>query len=241
MPDEREQGPSSDKVTAPAVNPVIAALEEVDPPTVIIEGFLGTSEASVYRLYHGLDNSSYVEIPKDSVVRLEPDGNGEPGAYRAFVLASGEIVSAQRQHLQAARLLEGLRGPEGLERLEWPDEPWPDERWPSWWTPVHPGLPVERPEFPRRPLEDPYACVKSAVSLFEQRIANIRYTISGQQARQEAFDATKLAFIDDLDLCMRTAFPRPWWPPNGVRFRFQTCLTPTEVINAAAVLLRVTP
>lgn len=96
-PTEERQDISS----ATAVHPVIAALEKADAPTVVIDGFLGTSKDAVVRLYHTLDTSAYVEIPREAVIHMAPHKNGEPGALRAFVRASSEILSVRRHRLRA--------------------------------------------------------------------------------------------------------------------------------------------
>jgi hypothetical protein len=90
-----------EQTSATGVHPVIAALEKADVPTVVIDGFLGTSKDGSVRLYQALDTSGYVEIPKEAVIHLEPDKEGEPGAFRAFVRASGEILSVQRTRIRA--------------------------------------------------------------------------------------------------------------------------------------------
>src|SRR4051794_1119636 len=87
--------------TATVVHPVIVALEKTDVSTVVIDGSLGTSKDAVIRLYHGLDTSAYVEIPREAVIYMEPDKDGEPGAVRAFVRASSEILSVQRNRIRA--------------------------------------------------------------------------------------------------------------------------------------------
>jgi hypothetical protein len=106
MPDKQEQSQGGKSVAdalspATAVHPVIAALEKADASTVVIEGFLGTSADAVIRLYDALDTSAYVEIPKQAVVYIEPHKNGEPGAVRAFVRASEQILSVRRWRVRA--------------------------------------------------------------------------------------------------------------------------------------------
>ena len=87
--------------SATVVHPVIAALEKADTPAVVIDGFLGTSKDGSVRIYHALDTSAYVEIPKEAVIHMQPDKSGEPGAFRAFVRASSEILSVQRNRVRA--------------------------------------------------------------------------------------------------------------------------------------------
>lgn len=94
MPDKFEQ------TSATTVHPVIAALEKADAPTVVIDGYLGTSKDAVVRLYRTLDTTAYVEIPKEALIHMEPDKSGEPGAFRAFVRASSDILSVERQRVR---------------------------------------------------------------------------------------------------------------------------------------------
>lgn len=92
----------NDISSANAIHPVIAALEKADASTVVLNGFLGTSKGAVVRLYHALDTSDYVEIPREAVIYMEPDKHGEPGAFRAFIRASSEILSVRRRRFRAA-------------------------------------------------------------------------------------------------------------------------------------------
>lgn len=87
--------------SATVVHPVIAALEKADASTVVIDGFLGTSEDGSVRIYRALDTSAYVEIPKEAVIHMQPDRSGEPGMFRAFVRASSELLSVQRYRVRA--------------------------------------------------------------------------------------------------------------------------------------------
>jgi len=86
----------------PKVHPLIAALEKCDEPTVVFQGFLGTSESTVVRLYQALDTSSYMEIPKHGLVYLEAPESGEPGEVRLFVTGSIEILEVHKRHLRAS-------------------------------------------------------------------------------------------------------------------------------------------
>jgi hypothetical protein len=105
MPNEPEQTPRDKKPpnipSITAVHPTIAALEKADASQVLIKGFLGTSKDTVVRIYEALDTSEYVEIPREAIIHLEADENGEPGAVRAFVRASHEILSVRRSHIPA--------------------------------------------------------------------------------------------------------------------------------------------
>lgn len=105
MPNEHEQTPRDKKPpsipSVTAVHPIIAALEKADASQVLIEGFLGTSKDTVVRIYEALDTSQYVEIPREAIIHLEADKNGEPGAVRAFVRTSHEILSVRRSHIPA--------------------------------------------------------------------------------------------------------------------------------------------
>jgi hypothetical protein len=85
----------------PVVNPVIAALEKADVSTVVIEGFLGESMDGSVRIYRALDTSTYVDIPKEAVITMQPGRSGEAGAFRAYVRASSEILTVQRHRVRA--------------------------------------------------------------------------------------------------------------------------------------------
>jgi hypothetical protein len=230
MSDKHEQTQISDKLTDPVVNPAIAALEKTDFSTVIIKGFLGTSENSVVRLYRGFDTSAYVEIPRKGVVHMEPDKDGETGSYRVFVRASCEILSVLQRRLPAG---------------EWPGRPQPGWPFPEGYLPE--GLILEEewkwrlPEL--LPIEvDPYACAKSAVEEFKRRILLLsRTTTSGSQARQNGFDTAVDNFNDALDACRAAASGRKWWPPLGVEILGRRIQTPPGVIRFAAAFLGVTP
>lgn len=84
------------------VHPVVAALEKAGEPAVVIRGYRGTSDDAVVRLYHSLGTSACVEIPRAAVVYLEAEKSSEPGAVRAFVRASSEILTVQRYRVRAA-------------------------------------------------------------------------------------------------------------------------------------------
>ena len=84
------------------VHPVIVALENAEEPTAAIEGYRGTSDDTVVRIYPALDMSAYVEIPREAVVYLEAEKEGEPGSVRVFVRASSEILTVQRYRMRAA-------------------------------------------------------------------------------------------------------------------------------------------
>ena len=86
------------------VHPVIAALEEAGEPTVVVQGFVGTSEDGTIRLYQSLDTSEYVDIPKDAVIYLEAEEGAEVGAIRAFVRASSELLKVRRYQVRASEL-----------------------------------------------------------------------------------------------------------------------------------------
>ena len=105
MPNPNEQAPISEEqldISSTAeVHPMIAALEKADAPMVVMEGFLGTSKDANVRLYEALDVSSYLEIPREAIIQMEADKHGEPGAVRAFVRASHEILSVQRSWVRA--------------------------------------------------------------------------------------------------------------------------------------------
>jgi hypothetical protein len=105
------------------IHPVIAALEKVDEPTVVIHGFVGTSEDPVLRLYEALDMSAYVEIPKAAVVYVEADEGGSPGAVRAFVRASEELLTVRRFRIRAEDFMR-------KDRIDLP----PIEPKPTFWT-----------------------------------------------------------------------------------------------------------
>ena len=109
------------------VHPVIAALEKADEPTVVIHGYRGTSDDAVVRLYHALDTSAYVEIPKAAVIYLEAEKSSEPSAVRAFVRASSEILSVQRCRMRAADW-------PSIRVADWPPQLPPLQRRPSFWT-----------------------------------------------------------------------------------------------------------
>ena len=78
------------------VHPLIAALEKAGDATVAVEGYLGTSDDNVVRLYRGLDVTAYVEIPEDAIVYMEERSRGEPGTVRAFVRASALVLDVKR-------------------------------------------------------------------------------------------------------------------------------------------------
>lgn len=89
-------------VKFPKVHPVIAALEKANEQAVIIRGYIGTSEDKILRLYQDLDTSSYIEIPRETVLHLETENHGEVGSVRAYVRASSEILTVQRSRVRAA-------------------------------------------------------------------------------------------------------------------------------------------
>lgn len=85
----------------PKVHPVIAALEKADEQAVIMRGYIGTSEDKVLRLYQDLDTSSYIEIPRESILHLETANHGDVSQVCALVRASSEILTAQRSRMRA--------------------------------------------------------------------------------------------------------------------------------------------
>ncbi len=114
MSEQGKPAQTSDISSAIAVHPIIASLEKADAATIVIEGFVGTSQDAVVRLYPALDASDYVEIPKQAVVYIDTDKQGGPGAVRAFVRASSEILSVQRLRLPAGNYMPAL--PPGISR-----------------------------------------------------------------------------------------------------------------------------
>jgi hypothetical protein len=84
---------SKEKSWIPVVHPLIKAMEESKESMVEIHGFFGTSknENETVRLYDALDASSYMEIPKDAVLYMEPLEGDELGKIRVFVLSSQSI------------------------------------------------------------------------------------------------------------------------------------------------------
>jgi len=90
------------------VHPVIEALEQANAATVVINGFLGTSEDNVVRLYDSLDLSSYIEIPKDDIIHMKSEESDKPGTISAFVRSSSEILSVHRSRFSALNLNQQL-------------------------------------------------------------------------------------------------------------------------------------
>lgn len=78
-------------------------------------------------MYHALDTSAYIEIPREAIVYLEEEESSEPGAIRAFVRASGEILSVRRYRIRAADWAH-------VRVANWPLQLPPPQPSPSFWT-----------------------------------------------------------------------------------------------------------
>lgn len=85
----------------PEIHPVIAALEADGEGAIEFGGFLGAGDDETLRLYADLGMSSYLDIPRNSVVHIGSDPSGEPGKVRAFVRRDQKVREVNQRFVAA--------------------------------------------------------------------------------------------------------------------------------------------
>lgn len=108
--DKGTPGDLQDRLDASRIHPAIAALEKAGEAATLLEGFLGTGDKGAVRLYEALSLEAYVEMARDAVLHVDDDGF-EPGAVRAFVKSSAQILVVRSERLAAANYRQGPPGP----------------------------------------------------------------------------------------------------------------------------------
>jgi hypothetical protein len=100
-------------------HPIMKKLEAVarDESIVPLDGFLGESDESTFRLYKRLDPDDCYVIPKDVVVETAQIPGDEQGRIRLFLKASGRIMRIRRSSITAESLQEPVRVLEMRPRL----------------------------------------------------------------------------------------------------------------------------
>jgi hypothetical protein len=76
-------------------HPVIVALEDRKVRAVPFRGYLGSGGEGVLRLYTSLDLSTYVDIPQEAVVHVQPSDTEE--GYVSVVVEATATVTIVRQ------------------------------------------------------------------------------------------------------------------------------------------------
>jgi hypothetical protein len=121
-------------------HPIMKKLEAAagDESIVPLDGFLGESDKTTFRLYKRLDPDDCYVIPKDIVIETAQIPGDEQGRIRLFLKASGRIMRIRRSSLTVERLQEAARVAEraGVWEIPW----WRDLRVGEVWEPIMPML-----------------------------------------------------------------------------------------------------
>lgn len=84
------------------IHPVIAALEASGEGAIEFGGFLGAGDDKTFRLYVDMGMSSFLDIPRESVVHIGNDPSGEPGKVRAFVRRDQKVREVSQRFVAAS-------------------------------------------------------------------------------------------------------------------------------------------